>query len=421
VTFFRRLTIHAIWNIGSLIVLGLSGVVLNVVIARVYGAQGLGVFNQVFAVYLLFSQFAAGGLYFSTLKFTSVQNQDKAELAKIIGNALLLGALLAAFVCATVYFLKEGIGDLLQSPQVGQALIWVVPGLWFFTLNKVLLSALNGMERMKIYSIAQGFRYLLIVGVVIVLTVNRAPATVLPYAFSVAEGLLFVGLFSCYFFWLKQPLELKPDQQWIRNHASFAWKAFPGGLLTDLNTRVDVLMLGLFLQDASVGIYSFAAMFVEGFLQIPFAVAVCLSPSLGQMIDQDNREELARVSRRVKQAVWLLMAAVGLIAVLLFPQLTRLFVGRGDFAASWRVFMILMAGVVVSSGYQPFQMILSQAHRPGRYTLYMFSFVLTNVLLNAVLIPYAGIYGAAVATALAMGLSIVYLRRSVFSAIQIRL
>ena len=35
-----------------------------------------------------------------------------------------------------------------------------------------------------------------------------------------------------------------------------------------MNTRIDIFMLGIFLSDQLVGIYSVAALFVEGFLQI---------------------------------------------------------------------------------------------------------------------------------------------------------
>ena len=52
-----------IWNIASLGVAGVFGVAINIVIGLVYGSAALGVFNQVFALYLLLSQFVLFGCF----------------------------------------------------------------------------------------------------------------------------------------------------------------------------------------------------------------------------------------------------------------------------------------------------------------------------------------------------------------------
>jgi hypothetical protein len=56
---FRR---DVAWNVASIAVLGVSGIALNAIIARTYDAAALGVFNQVMAAYILFSQLAVGGV-----------------------------------------------------------------------------------------------------------------------------------------------------------------------------------------------------------------------------------------------------------------------------------------------------------------------------------------------------------------------
>ncbi len=48
----------------------------------------------------------------------------------------------------------------------------------------------------------------------------------------------------------------------------------------------------------------------------------------------------------------------------------------------------------------PFLMLFSQLGRPGTQTLFIAGVFLSNVLLNLALIPWLGLYGAALATAL---------------------
>jgi len=97
-------------------------------------------------------------------------------------------------------------------------------------------------------------------------------------------------------------------------------------------------------------------------------------------------------------------AALGGIAILLYPLLLKIFT-NGEFKDSWPVFIILMAGIIASSGYQPFQMLLAQAGFPQYYTLLVALVFLSNVILNIIMVPILGIYGSALATAISFVIS----------------
>jgi len=58
-------------------------------------------------------------------------------------------------------------------------------------------------------------------------------------------------------------------------------------------------------------------------------------------------------------------------------------------------------GISVNAGYRPFLGVLLQGERPGSHTILVACVAITNILLNAVLIPHFGIYGAAAATSVA--------------------
>jgi O-antigen/teichoic acid export membrane protein len=115
------------------------------------------------------------------------------------------------------------------------------------------------------------------------------------------------------------------------------------------------------------------------------------------------------------------MAAVGLIAALLYPFAVRLLSGGGEFAESWLPFALLMGGIVAISGYYPFHQTLLMADLPAWHTLLMSGTVGCNVLFNALLIPRLGIAGAALATGLALGMSVVLLKLLVRRLVGLRL
>lgn len=105
-----------LWNIASLGIAGVSGMVLVYLIGAVYNAAALGVFNQVFA-YILFSQFAVLGIQYSVLRHIAA-SRDTAEHRAIIRSALAITACLSLAVAVLFWLSADPAADLLDSPDV---------------------------------------------------------------------------------------------------------------------------------------------------------------------------------------------------------------------------------------------------------------------------------------------------------------
>jgi Na+-driven multidrug efflux pump len=69
------------------------------------------------------------------------------------------------------------------------------------------------------------------------------------------------------------------------------------------------------------------------------------------------------------------------------------------------VLQVLLLGMVVYAFFVPFDQLLLQSGFPGRQSALMALYVATNVGLNLLLIPPLGLLGAAIATAVALGLA----------------
>ena len=97
----EKFNLDLLWNILSLIILGISGIIINTFIAKFYGAGILGAYNQVFAIYIFFSQFAIGGMHFSVLKNISYNQVRKDKIFQITISGLLL-AIILSFIFALI-------------------------------------------------------------------------------------------------------------------------------------------------------------------------------------------------------------------------------------------------------------------------------------------------------------------------------
>src|SRR5690349_24835818 len=95
-----------LWNLGSLALLGVSGVVINSIIAHYQSAASLGVFNQAFAFYIVLSQLAVGGMQFSIVKYLS-HTDDPDLVTTVVSSAIMAFAVTAAFVVIGVFLVVD--------------------------------------------------------------------------------------------------------------------------------------------------------------------------------------------------------------------------------------------------------------------------------------------------------------------------
>jgi O-antigen/teichoic acid export membrane protein len=104
------------------------------------------------------------------------------------------------------------------------------------------------------------------------------------------------------------------------------------------------------------------------------------------------------------------LSGAALLGAVIYPLLIPPLIGDPDFIAGAWPFAILMAGVVLSSPYLPFNQVLLMAALPGWHTGYILATVAVNFAGNAALIPLLGLTGAALSAAASLVASALLLR-----------
>ncbi|MFH1326515.1 MAG: oligosaccharide flippase family protein [archaeon] len=407
-----------IWNIGSLGILGIVGILLNILIARFYGAEILGVFNQAFAFYILASQIAVWGMHFSVLKHISQFSEDKKKCNSIISSSIILTIVISLVISIIIYSLKGFFGGILGSENVKEAVGYIAPAIFFFAINKLLLYVLNGFRHMKNYAFSNALRYVMILVFLIIGIILGVSGNTLPIIFTLGEFVvlcwLIISTSKLYSFTLNK------FKEWAKKHLEFGNKIMLSGTLHETNTRVDILMLGIFTSDAMVGIYSLASIIAEGVSMIYIAVKANVNPILTKLYFKKRIKKLREIIKKGVKAFYILMFAVVIISIILYPFFLQIFMEDASFYESWYIFIILLFGILLSSGYLPFNQILIQTGFPGWHTIMIAIVVASNILLNLIFIPLLGLYGAAIATSLSFIISMVILKVFVKKLIKIQ-
>jgi O-antigen/teichoic acid export membrane protein len=283
-----------------------------------------------------------------------------------------------------------------------------------------MLNALNGARRLALFGILTTVRYAFMSAIATALAVMAAPLPRLGLIFSLSEALLFPILAAVCLHVFPGP-RLAAPRQWIARNVQFGLRSIVGGIAVELNTRVDVLILGLFASDAGVGVYSFAAFFVEGLLQIPMLARRFIDPRLTSLVVKGDKPLIGDLVRRARSANAALVLALNLLAVAFYSRYAVLVGPEPLVAASESLFFILSAGAAFFGVYAVFSGILSQGGLPSAQTRYNLHFLFVNVLLNLCLAPFWGPTGSAIGTSLSFVAGALLLRRAVLRHLDIRI
>jgi O-antigen/teichoic acid export membrane protein len=415
-----KFNLDLVWNVVSFSLIGVIGITINILILKYYGSTELGVFNEIFAIYILLSQVATSGIHLSVQKFVPQHSDEKKKIYNIMTSAFITTLIMTCTITAICYLFRDVPGRILKSEDVSVGFLISLPGLIFFSINKVELAFLNGLRLMKSFAFFQALRYCLMLVILIVLIKLSSPGNEISFILTVSEIILFLVL-NIYLirFW-KFSLS-KETFHWSKTHFKFGSKAMIGNIVLDVNTKVDILVLGFFTDEGTVGVYSFASSLSDGFNQLSFVLRNNINPILTKCYFKNGKEVLERVMKGIKKSFYKIVILLGIMAIVVYPLLVSVLGIKGELAGSWIIFIILISGIIISGGYLPFQNIFNQLGYPALQSAFLFAFFFTNLLLNIILVPVLGMYGSAISTAAAFVLQALYLKSLLRKKFQLKI
>lgn len=389
---------------GVLIQVSFAGLsFLNtVLLARFLGKAAFGKYAFVLAIVSLLAVPTSLGLPTLIIRETSKAVGSK-EWGRALGVlkwarslSLRMGAVLAIIVISTVSF---GITTDDQSRQllyVGCLLIVVTPQL------RIAGAAMQGLQFVVRGQLPDKVIQPALLATVIVtvnffwpdsLSTTAAMTTVV--ATSVAALLL-----SKFMLRSVTPAEIRTSQP-IFNSKTWLSSAVPlaltGGMLV-INRYTDVLMIGAFKTDDEVGLYRVAAQ-VSSVVSFGLtAVNIAIAARIARLHQTQEHKKLQRLVVKGSRA-GALFAIPATIGFILFGRPLLVLFFKEPFLEAWLPSVILIAGQLFNSLTGSVGYLLNMTGHEKEVTRGVAISACANIVLNASLIPFFGVLGAAVATA----------------------
>lgn len=165
--------------------------------------------------------------------------------------------------------------------------------------------------------------------------------------------------------------------------------------------RIDIVVLGLIIDETSVGLYRVA---VEGGLLVAFAygaVITVLGPEYARLHAGDNMLDLQRLSRQAARLI-MLVGGVAAVIMMLFAYPIILIVFGREYTPASTALSVLAAGHFITFFFGDPIHLLNMTGHHNRITAIVAIGLAISVIACLLLVPLWGIVGAGVSASLAL-------------------
>ena len=366
-------------------------VAITVLVTRVTGAHGRGVYTLVYSLANLAAILTAlgiswAGIYYIGKRLFPLQAVASTLLTvAIVAAGVAMTGLAAAFlIFKDTYF---------HDVTVTQALIMLALTS-VIQLASTSASIVLGMNRpfhfaglsLLQFGVALAIQVLLAVAGSLTAT-SALVSLAIGAACSAGVGLLLVSR--------EVPIRLGLDLKILRRFLNFGIRSYIANLMQFMNYRLDALIINGLLGLVSVGYYSIATAMAETLWYGANALALVMFPHVSSL----ERKEADRITPAVcRNAIFLtLIGAIGMFAV--SRQLILVVFGSGVLPALHPLWLLL-PGIVTLTAAKVISSYLSGIGKPTYSTYIGTATVVLTVTLDLLLIPRYGINGAAVASSI---------------------
>jgi O-antigen/teichoic acid export membrane protein len=369
---------------------------LLILVGRAYGPGGLGVYTFFLSVFVVVSFLAEFGVNKSVEKeLAAGQLLDETAFLARAKAATLAAGIIGAVCMALLGSWAAGAETVAKGMWPGFVLLIAAVPLNLY--SGYLASVLHGRgDHADASRAGLAKRAVQVVLVFVLASIRLRP-----------ELLVIVFIFSEFAFILSAGKRAKVPSLFAvldkLGHAITVFRQSIRYYFTQEGLRVlffvDFFALGFFVSAAREGAYAEASVLARLFLLIPLGAA----PLHRAKVYRAAQEDIHADSRRTAARLFTFHGIGALIFLLYFPQILRaLFHIQGDVPIFFRAFSMLLPGLLFFIPTVVMEPIFLRGGREDELNRIAAQAFLLNAFLNFYLVPYAGVFGAAMATTLSL-------------------
>ncbi|QWW19171.1 oligosaccharide flippase family protein [Schaalia sp. 19OD2882] len=382
------------------------GFALTIMLTRMLGSQGAGVVMQATGVFALVVALSKVGMDSTVIYLLPrLVPSEPGEVRR----TLTFMSLVAVSVSTAAALVLIALAPLVWAAQ-GQTLVAVIRAVaWFLPAQALLLvatAALRALGGMREYVLVQNLALPLLRPPAVALAVLATSSLVIvglawaaPLVLVLAVALLLLS--RKLRAWPSDPPgRLLPQGRRTREILAFATPRTLAAGLEQAIVWLDVLLVGTLLGDGAAGIYGGASRFIQAGMLVDSALRIVVSPKLSALVKERRLEELRDL--HATATTWLVLFASPIYVLMAVYSPTLMTVLGEGFGQGAPVVVVLSVGACTTFLAGNIHTLLIMSGHSGWAAWNKVVVLVLNVVGNLVLVPWAGIVGAAASWALCM-------------------
>lgn len=398
---FSEILTGSVWALGARIISTVLAMVISIIIARVYGAEMMGIVAIITSFIRLISIFTRLGTHTSILRLipehivrysvTSAFQLYRKTQYLVAGVSVLTGSLLffGADIVASKVFSKPDLSDIFALSSV-----FVV----CYSIMILNSQAVRGLRLMRTFALMQilpnafNLLILMIITFFFFNSYNPIYAQLASYFLVAIVGALIMQ----FEFGKKMLIKDITNDMSISSILSISLPMLMSSAMTFAIGQTGVIILGMFRSASEVGCYEIAVKLATLTTFILNTVNTMAASKFSELYHSDRMNELFYVARKsAKLIFWTTVPILLALALLGKPIIDFLY--GDEFTTAYGAMVLLVCGQFINaaSGSTGIFLNMTGSHKVFR-NIIVCAAVLT-VVLDLSLIPSLGIIGAAIA------------------------
>jgi O-antigen/teichoic acid export membrane protein len=377
------------------------GFLLTLLIARYFGAEGLGEYMLAVVVLRIFTLIAKLGMDTASIRFIASFAKQKKWKSLLYFRKKVVSTLLVTSIISSclMYLFAVAIASLLNiNPEYIRLFSFFILPMVFFILH---YQSLRGLKKIAEFSFFYRMSQAIFTIIAFFILLQYSNNSIVPF-YAYATSLIIVSILAFVVFRsalqvkIEENVEEEIEEKSLKNILSVAMPLMFAQSVQFIMAWTDKLMIGNMMTAEDVGVYGVAfrlSMFASISLMAINSIA---SPKFAEMYGDNNIEGLKKVAQQsTKMIFWATLPLV--ILFFMFPELLLGFFGE-QFKIGVYAFLLLSFGKLISSFSGSVGNLLQMTGKQLIYMNILLVGAIINVGLNYFLIPIYGINGAAIAS-----------------------
>jgi len=361
------------------------GLVNTVLVARILGPTGRGLYAVATAIGIIGVQFGCLGLHASNVYFVS---RKRSDLSKLVGNSLIVSAAQGVIVIGGVYSVFALWPQL--APLHGRllllGLLWGPVGTAYLLTQNLLL----GVDEIKTYNRTETVNRVLALVIIGSLALVHRISPTLAFAAGLISMAAMLGAIVARLVKVADALPM-PSFALFKANLSYGMRAYLTAFMAYLVIRSDVLMLKYLRGASDAGYYSIAFTMADYVGILPTLIGLLLLPKLSGL--EDMGEKYSRMKKATFGTI-MIQGPLVLLSAALAPVAVHVLFGKA-YALSVPAYLWLCPGVLFLSVHTVAVQFLNSVGYPMSVVWIWCGCVVLKIALNLWWIPLWGLKGAA--------------------------